>query len=320
MIQNLNLLKSKVVLSFVSVFILSACGGGGGGGLGGVEVTPSSYSYGGSYSTSPSNTAPVILGAYLATYKPGYFNPDNYFFSPEGVASVFRVVASDSEGDSIVFAVSGEDASKITIGVNDGSDEVLVGFISAPDFENPEDVNSDNVYSFDISVSDGTLSSSQAFTITVTKDASAVNAAAWNGVLLKSDRYTPYDKYGFSYNLIVGALPNVTDGFITNVLNIANKMLAENDVTNSVNRDLLLSNFNQYKAFQRVGSINMSSYDPALNNDNYAGWDNINDNYSVIDFIWESTYSSPADERTKTQTIQISLRWINEHSIYSIFK
>ena len=56
-----------------------------------------------------------------------------------------------------------------------------------------------------------------------------INAAAWNGVLLKSDRYTPYDKYGSSYNLIVGALPDVTDGFVTNVLNIANKILAEND-------------------------------------------------------------------------------------------
>ena len=63
-------------------------------------------------------------------------------------------------------------------------------------------------------------------------------------------------------------------------------------ITNSVNRDLLLSNFTQYKALQRVGSINMSSYDPALNNDNYAGWDNINDNYSVVDFIWETTSNS----------------------------
>ena len=32
MIQHLNLLQSKVALSFVSIFILSACGGGGGGG------------------------------------------------------------------------------------------------------------------------------------------------------------------------------------------------------------------------------------------------------------------------------------------------
>ena len=58
------------------------------------------------------------------------------------------------------------------------------------------DANGDNIYSFNVSVSDGTLSSTQAFTITVTQDASAVNADAWNGVLVKDDRYTPYDKYG----------------------------------------------------------------------------------------------------------------------------
>ena len=278
---------------------------------GGGEVT----SAGGGYGTTSPNTAPVILGGYIHTQKVCcYFNDDNDFFSPEGVIAVFKVSASDAEGDSIAFSVSGNDASKISISENDGSDEAIVSFISTPDFENPVDTNSDNIYSFNISVSDGTLSSSQAFTITVTKDASAVNAAAWNGVLVKDDRYTPYDKYGSSYNLIVGALPDVTDGFITNVLNIANKMLAENDVTNSVNRDLLLSNFNQYKAFQRVGKTNMSSYDPALNNDNYAGWDNINDNYSVVDFIWESNYSSPADERTKASQINAIL----EHLLHTI--
>jgi len=255
----------KSILPFISVLILAACGGGGGGG-GGVEVT----SAGGGYGATPANTAPVILGGYIHTQKVCcYFNDDNDFFSPEGVIAVFKVSASDAEGGSIVFSISGNDASKISISENDGSDEAIVSFVSTPDFENPVDANGDNIYSFNVSVSDGTLSSTQAFTITVTQDASAVNADAWNGVLVKDDRYTPYDKYGSSYNLIVGALPNVTDGFITNVLNIANKMLAENDVTDSVNRDLLLSNFNQYKAFQRVGKTNMSSYDPALNNGNW---------------------------------------------------
>ena len=300
----------KSILPFISVLILAACGGGGGGG-GGVEVT----SAGGGYGTTSPNTAPVILGGYIHTQKVCcYFNDDNDFFSPEGVIAVFKVSASDAEGDSIAFSVSGNDASKISISENDGSDEAIVSFISTPDFEAPVDANSDNIYSFNVSVSDGTLSSTQAFTITVTKDASADNADAWNGVLVKDDRYTPYDKYGSSYNLIVGALPDVTDGFVTNVLNIANKMLAENDDTNSVNRDLLLNNFTQYKAFQRVGSTNMSSYDPALNNDNYAGWDNINDNYSVVDFIWEATLNSPADEQTKAGQINAIL----EHLLHTI--
>ena len=299
----------KSTLPFISVLILAACGGGGGGG--GVEVT----SAGGGYGATSTNTAPVILGGYIHTQKVCcYFNDDNDFFSPEGVIAVFKVSASDAEGDSITFSVSGSDASKIAISENDGSDEAIVSFISTPDFEAPVDANSDNIYSFNISVSDGTLSSTQAFTINVTKDASADNADAWNGVLVKTDAYTPYDKWGTSYNLIIGALPDVTDGFITNVLNIANKMLAANDSTNSVNRDLLLSNFNQYKAFQRVGKTNMSSYDPVLNNDNYAGWDNINDNYAVVDFIWEATSDSPTDEQTKAGQINAIL----EHLLHTI--
>ena len=299
----------KSTLPFISVLILAACGGGGGGG--GVEVT----SAGGGYGTTSTNTAPVILGGYIHTQKVCcYFNDGNDFFSPEGVIAVFKVSASDAEGDSITFSISGSDASKISIAENDGSDEAIVSFISTPDFEAPVDANSDNIYSFNVSVSDGTLSSTQAFTITVTKDASADNADAWNGVLVKDDRYTPYNKYGSSYNLIIGALSDVTDRFITNVLNIANKMLAENDATNSVNRNLLLNNFNQYKAFQRVGSTSLSSYDPALNNDNYAGWDNINDNYAVVDFIWETTSNSPTDKQTKASQINE----IVEHLLHTI--
>jgi plastocyanin len=92
------------------------------------------------------------------------------------------------------------------------------------------------------------------------------------------------------------------------VANITNKMLAENDSTNSVNRNLLLNNFTQYKAFQRVGSTSLSSYDPALNNDNYDGWDNINDNYSVVDFIWETT------SKTVASTIAVTVAANNSGS------
>ena len=157
----------KSILPFISVLILAACGGGGGGGDG-VEVT----SAGGGYGTTSPNTAPVILGGYIHTQKVCcYFNDDNDFFSPEGVIAVFKVSASDAEGDSIAFSVSGNDASKISISENDGSDEAIVSFISTPDFENPVDTNSDNIYSFNISVSDGTLCSTQEITIIDTIDA-----------------------------------------------------------------------------------------------------------------------------------------------------
>jgi plastocyanin len=168
-----------------------------------------------------------------------------------------------------------------------------------------------------VSVSDGNLSPAEGFTITVTNDTSDDNAdtfVAWDGVLVKDDTYKPFDKHATSYNLIIGGLSDVTDGFVTNVANIANKMLAQNDATNSVNRNLLLNNFTQYNALQRVGSTNMSSYDPVLNNDNYDGWDNINDNYAVVDFIWENTSNSPTDEQTKAGQIN----GILEHLVHTI--
>ena len=283
-------LKFKSILPFISVFILAACGGGGGGGGSSADS---------GYGTAPANTAPTIN------------NSTNDYSIVEASTSGFSVSASDAEGNSITYSVSGNDASSMAV-----SSTGVVTFTSTPDFETPGDANSDNVYSFNVSVTDGTLSTSEAFTITVTNDTSddVDTFAAWDGVLVKDDTYKPYDKHATSYNLIIGGLPDVTDGFVTNVANIANKMLAENDSTNSVNRNLLLNNFTQYKAFQRVGSVNMSSYDPALNNDNYDGWDNINDNYSVVDFIWEATSNSPTDEQTKAGQINAIL----EHLLHTI--
>ena len=295
----------KAILPLISVLILTACGGSGDGQASAEQDD----------AAVPSNTAPVILGGYSnAQIYCCYFDPNNEFFSIEGLISIFTVSASDAEGDSIAFSLSGDDASKITISKKDDSEEAIVSFISTTDFDAPEDSNSDNVYSFNIIVSDGTLSSSQAFTITVRKNTSAETASAWDGVLLKNDTYKPFNKYAVSYNLIIGGLPDVTDGFITNVANIANKMLAQNDAINSVNRDLLLENFNQFSAFQRVGSTNMSSYDPALNNENYDGWDNINDNYAVVDFIWEVTSNSSTDEQNKA----VQINAIMEHLLHTI--
>jgi plastocyanin len=261
-------LKFNSTLPFLSLLILAACGGGGGGG----SAAPS----GGGYTATPTNTAPAIN------------NSTTSYSVEEGATSGFTVSASDAEGNSLTYSASGDDASKMAV-----SSTGVVSFVAAPDYDTPGDADSDNVYSFNVSVSDGTLSTSKGFTITVTNDTSD-DIAAWDGVLLKNDTYNPYDKHATSYNLIIGGLPDVTDGFVTNVANIANKMLARNDSTNAVNRNLLLNNFTQFKAFQRVGSTSMSSYDPALNNDNYPGWDAINDNYSVVDFIWETTSKSVA--------------------------
>lgn len=282
----------KNLFNIMVVLILASCGGGGGGG--------GSNSAGGGYGATPSNSAPTIN------------NSTSSYSVAENQTTAFTVSAADSDGNTLSYSLTGDDSSSFTV-----SSSGVVSFNTAPDFEAPSDANSDNIYSISVSVSDGTASASSSFTITVTNDTSDDNVdtfVAWDGVLLKDDTYKPYDKHATSFNLIIAGLPDVTDGFVTNVANIANRMLAQNDATNSVNRNLLLNNFSRYNAFQRVGSTNMSSYDPVLNNENYDGWDNINDNFAVVDFIWESTSASPTDEQTKAGQINAIL----EHLLHTI--
>ncbi len=86
-------LKFKSILPSLFVFILTACGGGGGG-----------TSAVGNSGTISSNTAPTILGAYSNTQVACcYFEPNNDYFSVEGITSIFTVSASDAEGDSITL-------------------------------------------------------------------------------------------------------------------------------------------------------------------------------------------------------------------------
>ena len=170
----------KSILPFLSVFILAACGGGGGGGGG--------TSDSGGYGTTPTNTAPTIN------------NSSNDYSTLEGETSGFMVNASDAEGNSLTYSLGGDDGSKFAV-----STSGVVSFISAPDYDIPGDANGDNIYSFNVSVSDGNLSTAEGFTITVTNDTSddVDTFAAWDGVLVKDDTYKPYDKHATSYNLII---------------------------------------------------------------------------------------------------------------------
>ena len=70
----------------------------------------------------------------------------------------------------------------------------------------------------------------------------------------------------------------------------------------------MLGNIIYYQALQRVGSTGMSSYDPPLDETNYPGWDNINDNYEVIDFIWEATQNSSEDEKTNAAQVNAIIK------------
>jgi hypothetical protein len=69
---------------------------------------------------------------------------------------LYRVEASDPEGDQIYFNLGGNDASKFEI---DSSG--LLSFKEVPDYENPSDSDADNIYELLVSVTDSNASSNQ---------------------------------------------------------------------------------------------------------------------------------------------------------------
>ncbi len=138
----MNTLNRVVLL--ISIFVIASCGGGGGGG--GSED---------SYNSPPPNSAPTITNTVLNISV------------VENQTSAFTVSASDPDGNTITYSLTGTDSNLFGITM-----EGVVTFNNGPDFENPSDSNSDNVYEITANVSDGSLSDSADFMITVTNDTS----------------------------------------------------------------------------------------------------------------------------------------------------
>ncbi|MEB4592206.1 choice-of-anchor L domain-containing protein [Candidatus Thiothrix sp. Deng01] len=76
----------------------------------------------------------------------------------ENLTSVTKVTATDANGDTLKFSISGgDDADMFSITSGTGR----LTFIAAPDYEKPGDNNKDNVYQVEVTVSDGSLSDTQ---------------------------------------------------------------------------------------------------------------------------------------------------------------
>ncbi|NBQ03197.1 MAG: cadherin repeat domain-containing protein, partial [Opitutae bacterium] len=93
------------------------------------------------------------------------FSSATSFSAAENQTGVGTITATDANGDALTYSISGGlDQSLFTINATTG---VLV-FNSAPDYENPLDNGTDNIYNLTIQVSDGSLTATQNLTITVT--------------------------------------------------------------------------------------------------------------------------------------------------------
>ena len=85
----------------------------------------------------------------------------------ENQTAAYTAVAMDRDGDVLSYSLSGTDAVLFTIDPATGE----VSFNEAPDAENPDDANGDNVYDIVVTASDntgGTPDTTQAVAITVT--------------------------------------------------------------------------------------------------------------------------------------------------------
>ena len=106
-------------------------------------------------------------------------------FSSPATASVvenqrlaYRAVATDGDGDTLSYSLSGADADLFTIDANTGD----VSFNEAPDFEAPGDDGGDNVYDIIVTASDGVTAddTDQAVAVTVTDETEVGNAPVFN--------------------------------------------------------------------------------------------------------------------------------------------
>jgi hypothetical protein len=89
------------------------------------------------------NTAPVITSAAMVAFAEG------------GTGAAHEPTATDAEGNSLIWSLSGTDAALFDMDATSGA----VTFKAAPDFEAPADAGGDNVCDITVTASDGTLGS-----------------------------------------------------------------------------------------------------------------------------------------------------------------
>jgi len=118
----------RIYIFALTTILLIGCGGGGGGGSAPAPAP------------TPTNQAPTISSS-------------SSFNAAENQTSIGSVTASDPEGNSLTYSISGSE-------INISSSGVLT-FASAPDFETKSS------YSAEVSISDGSLSTSQDIIVSI---------------------------------------------------------------------------------------------------------------------------------------------------------
>ena len=125
----------------VVALLLGACGGGGMGGGGGAPPPPPA-----------GNRPPAFTSAATANA------------AENSNGTVYTATATDPDGDPLTFSLSGG-ADRAQFSISAGG---ALSFAQPPDFENPTDADTNNVYQVQLAVSDGMTSATLDLAVTVT--------------------------------------------------------------------------------------------------------------------------------------------------------
>ena len=193
---------------------------------------------------------------------------------------VYTAMATDADGDTLSYSLSGTDAARFTIDPNTGA----VRFIASPDFENPDDAGGNNVYDITVTASDDDNSTDHDVAITVTNindntpsftSPDSANVAenetlAYTAVATDADgddlsySLSGTDAALFTINLATGevrfrAAPDFEDPGDAGRDNVYNITVTASDDTNESNHDVTITVTNE------------NDSDPIFNSGNSAG-------------------------------------------------
>ena len=140
----------------------------------------------------------------------------------EGVTSVMTIAASDPDaGTTLLYSLVASEGLKDEGLLSIDSSSGAIAFVSAPNFEVPGDVGANNTIDFSVKVSDGSLSSTQDFSFTITNvnEAPVLSAATFSiaeqstavGTISASD---PDGSTSLTYSLASGS-DAIDDGLLS---------------------------------------------------------------------------------------------------------
>jgi hypothetical protein len=212
----------------------------------------------------------------------------------ENTTAVTTVTAIDDDSPSLTYSISGgADAATFAIDANTG----VLTFVAAPNFEAPTDADTDNVYEVVVETSDGSLTDTQAISVTVTDvaDNNAPVVTASGGTTAASEQIAIVVDAGLTVTDVDSA--NLSSATVT----ITGNFQSGQDVLAFTNQNGISGSYNSTTGVLTLnGSSSVANYQTALRSVTYTDTsDTPNTSNRTISFVVnDGTDMSTASTKT----------------------